>query len=155
VDRAVALRDVMDHAVKMQKETASARWIPGSRSRSRVLIVICVLLAAFSAYSWFARPEFIWGPKASAEPVRQDAEARLSIYFISRRLEAAKKRDGGYPATLAGIARPGSTVQYRLLSDSTYELLEMLGSKPLAYRSDTPVNAFLGNAARIITAPTR
>ena len=155
VDRAVALRDVMDHAVKMQKETAAARWIPGGGSRSNLLVVICVVLAAFSAYSWFARPEFIWGPKRNTEPVRVDAEARLSIYFISRRLEAAKKHDGAYPATLAGIARPGSTIQYRLLSDSTYELLQMLGSKPLVYRSDTPVNAFLGNAARIITAPTK
>jgi hypothetical protein len=155
VDRAVALRDVMDHAVKMQKDTASARWIPRSGSRSTVLTVICALLAAFSAYSWIARPEFVWGPKANAEPVRQDAEARLSIYFISRRIEALKKRDGAYPATIASLMRPGSTVQYRVLSDSTYELLEMLGSRPLVYRSDTPMNAFLGNAARIITAPTK
>src|SRR5438067_9786110 len=66
VERALALRDVMDHAVKMQREITA----PSDRHRGRTRIVwatvVCVPLLALAVYSWVAHPEFIWGPRPTA-----------------------------------------------------------------------------------------
>jgi len=148
------LKDVMDHAVEVQREISKRPRLPESR-RGIWLIVLLASATALAGYSWFARPEFIWGPKPTAEPARQEADTRFAMYLLSRRLEAHRKREGSYPATLAGIGRPNSSIAYHLLSESTFELVGMKGGKQIVLRSDMPAAAFLGNSPRTIMGSTR
>ena len=145
----------MDHAVKTQKAIAATRPRYGPSSRPRVLAIICVLLAAFSAYSWFERPEFIWGPTPKVAPARAENDARVAIFLLSRRIESYRKRQGALPASLAGMDRPGSGISYRVLGDTVFELSASAGGKPLVFRSDMPSDDFLGSARRVITGVAR
>jgi hypothetical protein len=62
VERALALREVMDHAVKVEREISKPMAMPRSRARLIGSALVCIPLIAFCAYSWIARTEFIWGP---------------------------------------------------------------------------------------------
>ena len=155
VEKALALRDVMDHAVKTHKEIAATRPRYGPSARPKVLAAVCVLLAAFSAYSWFARPEFIWGPTPKVAPARAETDARVAIFLLSRRIESYRKSHGALPATLAGMERAGSGISYRALADTVFELSANAGGKALVFRSDVPPGDFLGSARRVITGVTR
>src|SRR6185295_7703968 len=79
IERAMALRDVMQHAVREQREITDPKPLDRRRSRRIVVAIVCVALLALSAYSWLARPEFIWGPSARSVPVeRRDASLRFT-----------------------------------------------------------------------------
>jgi len=85
----MALAAVMDHAVKVHKETTGP--IPRKQSHARVigLTLLTIPLAALALYTWLARPEFIWGPGVTPVPAaQQDAGLRFSMYLLAHRIEA-------------------------------------------------------------------
>lgn len=152
VERAEALRDVMAHAVEVEKETRKTSVTPRSRSRRAVVIALSVPLLAFSVYSFVARPEFIWGAKRSSmTPVRRDANARFAMYLLSRRIETYKKTNGRYPTDLSAVpGLPLASVRYTLVTDQLYELRAPDGDRELVFRSDQPVDQFLGRSPTIV-----
>ena len=151
VDRALALRDVMDHVVKTQREITKPTVIRARRARRILATLICVPLIALSVYSWLERPEFIWGPSNRSVPAaRQDANTRLAIYLTARRIESFRKRQGALPVSLAAIGEDRKSITYRVVSDSVFELHAVRDGTPIVFRSNEPAAAFLGSAPKVI-----
>ena len=150
----MALRDVMDHAVKLQREITEPKPLRRSRGKEIVAALFCVPLIAISAYSWIARPEFIWGPKERAiAPQRQEANLRLSMFLLARRIESHQKAAGAYPVSLTALGTSTDGVSYRVTSDSTFELSATLNGKPLVLHSSDDAGSFLGRTPLIPVKP--
>jgi hypothetical protein len=154
VERALALRDVMDHAVEAEIEKARPMTPAKSNARAITMAVVFVPLLVFSVYSWVARPEFIWGPRVRAlPPVQQEAGLRFAMYLLSTRIEAYRKAQGQYPASLAAIGEGIPGVTYEVVG-SHFELRATEGGKPIVLRSNESADTFLGNATNIIQGIT-
>lgn len=140
----------MDHAVKVHREVTAPSVIGSRRRRLKWEVAIFSVLAAFSAYSWLMRPEFLWGPRFEQPPLVQDADARLAMVLLSQRLEARRAADGRYPVTLDAIGEQGGGIQYRLLSDTVFELRATVNGRVLMLRSTDNTDSFLGNSMAVI-----
>ena len=151
VERALALRDVMDHVVEVQKEITAPRELRPSRARLIGATIICVPLLTLCVYSWIARPEFIWGPKArSVAVVRRDANLRFAMFLLGQRVKSYRKTEGAYPASIAALGSQLPGVTYALVSNSIFELRAIERGKRIVYRSDEPTSRFLDGAAKIV-----
>lgn len=156
VERAMMLRDVMDHAVRVQKEITAPTSVNTGNARRITLAAVCAGLMAFSVYSWVARPEFIWGRAAQPlPPPRQNANVRFALYLLSQRIEFYRAAQGAYPASLGVIGEALPGVTFHVVSDSIFELRAMQDGKPIVFRSDESVDVFLGNSPLLIQAPPR
>jgi len=143
----------MQHAVKVQQETTDVRYVDRPRRRRWIALAVCIPLLALSAYSWFARPEFIWGPRADSAPaVRREANLRLAMFLLSRRLIAYRVTQGHYPTTLADVGERNSAIRYRLLGDTAFELRGGDSTNAVVLQSTDNPTTFLGNTANVINA---
>ena len=146
VERALALRDVMDHAVRVQREISEAKPLGASR---RVLLaaVLCVPLLAFSAYSILARPEFIWGPPLALPMEQREAGVRVGMFLLAQRIEAVRAARGDYPQSLAEIGEASSGMEYRVFGDTLFELrLRPDSASEIVFRSNENSARFLGDS---------
>ena len=155
LERALALRDVMEHAVRVQREITAPKTIRKSRAGMVTAIALCVPLLGMSVFSWVAKPAAIWGPHAIETSEREDANARFVVFVLAERIESYRQTEGAYPAALAAVGVTDSLVSYRLTSDSTFELQTRAAGRELVFRSSDPVEAFLGNSIGIVTGRKR
>jgi hypothetical protein len=155
VELALAVRDVMHHAVKVHREITEAKPFRTSRVRTVLLAIVMVPLLALCAYSWFARPVLIWGVATRISPVRLEANARVTMVLLAQRLDGHRDADGNYPKSLALIGEQSTGVGYRLLSDSVFELRSNGGGRELVLRSNDRRDAFLGNSLEVIAGHVR
>jgi hypothetical protein len=156
VDRKLLLRDVMDHAVKVHKETNKKGVIPNSGSGAVLASILCVPLLALCVYSVVVRPEWLWGPKAGPlPPVQQDANIRFSMFLLAQRIEAFKSARNQYPASLQELGESLPGVTYAKVNDNVFELRATEAGKPVVFRSDQPARAFLGNSFNVIQGSPR
>ena len=143
----------MDHAVRVHKETTGPIGIgKGSRlNRALLVSLVCVPLLALCVYSWVARPEFLWGPKAGPlPPAQHDANMRFAMFLLAQRIEGYRAAQGNYPATLAELGESIPGVAYSLGSDGVYQLRAVENGQTIEYRSNQSLNAFVGNALNVI-----
>lgn len=114
------------------------------------VVTLCVAVLAFSAYSWIARPEFIWGARpAPMRPQRVEANMRVAMFLISQRLEAYREREGEYPESLRDVDADTSFA-YVLLDDSNYQLTGRAGSRQITLTANDDLRDFLGNSRDVI-----
>jgi hypothetical protein len=146
----------MDHVVELQKEITAPKKLRRSRAPLILTAVICVPLLALSVYSWVARPELIWGPRArSVPPQRREADIRFAMFLLARRIQSYRATEGALPPSLAAIGSRVPGVSYAVISDSVFELRTQEGGKAIVLRSDAPAGDFLGNAARIVAGQVK
>lgn len=155
LERALALRDVMDHAVKAQREITAPKTLKKSRAGLIMAIVLCIPLLGASAYSWIARPAAIWGQGVTETPAREEANIRFAMYLVAERLESYRQAEGTYPTSLAAIGQTDSLASYQVTSDSTFELRSRAAGREIVFRSTEPVEVFLGNSMAIVTGRKR
>lgn len=153
IARAVALRDVLKHAVAVYKESRKHSGSPASAGTGRIVaLALCVPALAFCVYSYVARPQSIWGPKlANVSPVLEDANVRFTMFLLSQRIRSQYATKGTLPASLAGLGAIPPGITYKIVADSVFELRGEVGRQVLVLRSDEPPKAFLGDAPRYIT----
>ena len=158
VERAMALRDVMTHAVEVEKETHKTSGPPSESGAGRVVaFILCVPLLAFTIYAYVARPEFIWGPNPKTMPaLRRDANLRFTMYLLARRIESYHATAHVYPEDLSALdgVMPGG-ITYARVSDDVFELRAMEGSSEVVFRSDEPAQRFLGKTPAVIAGRSR
>jgi hypothetical protein len=149
----MALRDVMEHVVDVSKAPPPAT----SKRRLRVLaVVLCVLLLAASAFSWFARPEWIWGPSGEpVSPVLDRASARMSMAVIAQRLNEARAQTGQYPVGLEEIGEAGNGIEYSFVDDTTFVLSARTALDSVVYRSNQPIEELLGRSVELLSGARR
>lgn len=152
VERALALRDVMAHAVEVEKEVHKSDAPPGRSPAARVtMLAFSIIGLAFSVYSYVARPEFIWGPQEKSIPeVRRDANLRFTLYLLGQRIRAYRRTNGTLPASLADVGESPRGITYAIVSDTVFELRAMDGAREVVFRSDVRPDEFLGDTKRHI-----
>lgn len=155
VERAFALRDVMDHAVKVQQEMATTEARRRSPGRTMLVLGLCAPLLAVSVWSYVARPQIIWGADAKLSAGERESHLRLTMFFLAQRIEAARRQTGHYPVTLGEIGEASTGVSYRLLDDSTFHLSSTLDGTQLLLNSREPLDQFLGSNARLLRSAGR
>lgn len=149
VERAEVLRDVMEHVVEATRPLPPPKKSTAARNAG---IALCVLLLAVSTWSWIARPAWIWGAEAaSPSAVEQEAATRLGLLAVAQRVEAHRAEIGRLPASLEEIGEPATGVFYAPISATVFELRATHDQGVVVYRSDEPVEAFLGNSAAVIS----
>jgi hypothetical protein len=148
--RASALRDAVAHAVETDREFKKKGAFSGGNGRAGRYAVVAITLAV-TLYSWVGRPEFIWGaPVASPPPEIQNADLRMSMYFLAIKVERYRKQHGTYPASLRDVGDSVPGLRYSLLSSNTYELRGTAANRESVLRSDMKGAEFLGNAKELI-----
>jgi hypothetical protein len=152
VERAMALRDVMSHAVEVEKEVRKSSGPPKASSFRGVLLVLSFMMLAFTGYAYAAKPEFIFGANPNnVSEVRRDANVRFTMYLLSRRVESYKKTANRLPNSLAEISGAPAGVTYSRLSDTVFELRAKEGLKDVVLRSDEPASRFLGQVPKVLS----
>jgi hypothetical protein len=156
VEKALALAAVMDHAVRVHKETtAPPRSVKTGGGRTIALALICIPMLAFAAYAWIARPEFLWGPGVKAlPPAQEEAGIRFSMFLLAQRIQAFYERTGRYPTSLAEVEDSVPNVRY-VSMDSVFELRTGLKGKAIILRSDRSMDDFLGQSTLVIQGMVR
>jgi hypothetical protein len=146
IDRALALRDVMDHAVRVQREISEAKPLHRS-GRLVTALVICMPLLAFCIYSFVARPDFIWGTAVALPPAQRDANGRVALFLLAQRIETIRAERGHYPETLREIGEEAAGLQYRLVGDSVFELrFKPDSASEIIFNSTENAARFLGDS---------
>lgn len=151
----MVLRDVMDHAVRVQREITAPSRLRARRVRMALLGLCVLLLAAAASYSWYARPALVWGATPALSPERRDANARVAMFLLAQRLDAHRDADGAYPKSLAQLGESASGMTYTLLADTMFELRSTANGRALVLRSTDRRDVFLGGSMGVISGRTR
>lgn len=148
-DLALLLRDAVRHSVQIEREAALPQVRKPSRAKPIAIGTLCVLLLGLSAYSFIARPEFIWGTHSGAIPApRAEASVRVAMYLMARRLDAYRAREGVFPATLSAVGGD-TTLGYRQ-DGERFELFTTVNGSRVALGSADDRTAFLGSSFDIV-----
>ena len=153
--RASALKDAILHSVGADREFKKKSSVGGS-SRQTGLIVLAVVMGAFSAYSFLAKPAFIWGAPVSAPPAEvQEANLRMSMFLFGMRVDRYKAANRAYPESLEEMGDSIRGISYTRLSDSTFELRGKAAHREVVYRNDMRPDDFLRNSRELIESRRR
>ena len=145
----MALRDVMDHVVEVQKEITKPTPLGRGRGRGAVAFLSLTVLA-LCAYSALARPVAIWGPSPQSIPAaRQEADVRFAMFLVATRLDAYRAAEGEYPESLSLIDVFGNDLEYAS-TERSFELRGRVAGRPIVLRSAESRSAFLGSAPAVI-----
>ncbi len=156
LERALILRDVMDHAVSAQREVTAPRSLGSRRGRIILAACLCVPAVALSAYSWIAKPAFIWGPAPRAvPPAEADAMSRFALYMFAQRLEMYRLDEGFYPSSLDALDEDTPGIRYELVGDTAFVLTMQREGKVLTLASTDDFEAFLGQSISIMRGRQR
>jgi len=149
----MALRDVMSHAVEVEKDLRkSSRPRNDAGSGRGVMLALSLCLLAFTVYAYAAKPEFLFGANPNnVSEVRRDANVRMTLYLLSRSVESYKKREHRLPNDLSPILGAPKSVKYARLTDSVFELRASEGTRDVVFRSDESADRFLGNVPKVLS----
>lgn len=143
------------HSVGQEREFKKKSSIGGG-SRQSGLMVVAVMMGLFSAYSFLAKPAFIWGaPVAAPAPEVQEANLRMSMFLFGMRVDRYKSANRGYPESLAEMGDSIKGISYQRLSDSTFELRGKAANREVIFRNDMRQGDFLGNSRELIQTRRR
>lgn len=154
--RASAIKDAIAHAVGADRDFKQKSTVIFGRTRRRGMIVLLVLMGAFTAYAWIARPAFIWGaPPAPPSPDVQEANLRMAMFLFGMRVDRYKMANRTYPQSLAELGDSVRGISYQRLSDSTFELRGTAANRDVVFRNDMRSADFLGNTRELIQSRRR
>lgn len=143
------LNEAVRHSVQLERELLEVPRQP-PRRKGAFIAVLCAILLGASAASFVLKPEFIWGKRiASLPPQRSEANARLAMVLMARRLDLYRAREGEYPESLTDVGGDVA-IGYRRLDPTSFELSWQANGKTLVLASGDDRDAFLGNSVELV-----
>lgn len=155
LEKAQALRDVMEHAVTQTIAVALAKEMKSWRARPIILAAVAVLSLVLSAYTLTAEADWAFGPDpAAVAPETREAHLRFAMFLVAERLEAHRAAtNGALPQTLAEIGESWPGIEYRVAGDS-YTLVGRDRSEgEITFRNVNHAGTFLGASRSHLREP--
>jgi hypothetical protein len=126
------LVEAFDKVVNRERErVVESASVPQARRTGAIVVVLCVLAWGGLAYTWFAKPAWLFPPDPSktVTPQQREAALRFGIYLERERVLLFLKRHGHLPKTLAeaGVVEEG--VEYVVSGDSTFVVTGGIGNQ--------------------------
>lgn len=121
------------------------------RRRRRVPSWLLVALLVGTAWVWLFPPSFLRVEAPTPQPVaEEEAALRFAIYVQAQRIELYRREAGRLPETLEEAGPPLEGMSYLRLSRDLYQLTGSTARVTLTYRSDLPLDAFVGSGADVV-----
>lgn len=154
-DRYDALLDVLEHErtqAARDRAREEAERQKRKRRRSQPYWLVAVLLV-FVAWLWLFPPPILRVEPPAPQPVEQEEAAlRLTMYAQAQRIAVFREEHGRLPESLEEAGPPLPNMGYAILNTGLYQLTGTTDRLTLTYRSDLPLDDFLGAATDIVDA---
>ena len=151
VEKQLAIRDVMEYAVRVTRAAQLAKVMESYSSRPMLLALVSIPSLVVFLYAYAARPAWVFGPDpVRMAPAHRQAYTRFTMYLAAQKVVAYRVQQGVLPGSLADVDEDWAGVSYRPLSATVFELSARGDSGEIVYQSDQPVRQFLGQSAAFL-----
>lgn len=153
-DRYEALVEVLEHQASQSERDRALELERLRRNRERrsprTYWVLGVLLL-LTAWLWIFPPGFLRVDPPPPQPIEQEEAAlRFAMYVQAQRITAHRLETGEYPARLEDAGPPLPAMRYARLAPDLYQLTAETERLRLTYRSDLPLDEFVGSGAGVL-----
>jgi len=147
LEKAEAIRDVMEHAVRVTRAVALAKEMKSWPLRPLALALVAVMSVTLGVYTFTAQADWAYGPDPASVPaLRHDAHVRFAMYLTSQRLIAHQAATGVLPETLAELGEEWPGVEY-VRADSSFTLrARAADGAPITLEPAGDLKAFLADS---------
>ena len=153
-DRYEALVELLEHQAS-QSERDRALELDQLRRRrekrgGKPFLLVGVLLL-LTGWLWIWPPAFLRMDPPPPQPLEQEeAAVRFAMYVQAQRIAAYRNETGSYPERLEEAGPPLPGMQYTRLAEGLYQLTAETDRLALTYRSDLPLDDFVGSGASVL-----
>lgn len=118
---------------------------PLARRTSLAIAVVCVFAWGGLAYTWIAKPAWLFpkDPWADMTPQAKEHELRFAIYLERERVLDFRKQNGRLPSTLAEAGPLEQGVEYVVTGDSTFVISGEINGVQLRLAENEPAEELL------------
>ena len=151
-DRYEALLEVLEHEKTQAARSRALEEAERQRQKQRRAPYwpVAVLLV-IAAWLWLFPPAFLRLDPPPPQPIAQEEAAlRFTMYVQAQRIRAFREEAGRLPETLEEAGPPLPGMSYIVLQSDLYQLTGSTERLTLTYRSDLPLDDFLGSGADVI-----
>jgi hypothetical protein len=121
------------------------------RRPSRVPPWATILLAIATLWIWLFPPAALRVDPPPPPPIEEETAAlRFTMYLQVQRIRAFQEANDRLPVRLEEAGPPLPAVEYHRLSDDLYQLNGATDRVLLTYRSDLPLDEFVGAGADVV-----
>ncbi len=119
-----------DGVVNREREKAlESRSRPVARRTHIVVLVLCVISWGTLAYTWLAKPAWLFGPDASAtiSPREKETRLRFGMYLERERVLDFRRNKHRLPSGLEEAGDVEQGIEYQVSGDSSFVVSAMVG----------------------------
>jgi hypothetical protein len=151
-DRYEALLEVLEHEKSQAARSRALEEAERQRAKERrpPYWPVAVLLV-LTVWIWIFPPAFLRMEAPQPQPVaEEEAALRFTMYVQAQRIKAFRLENGRLPETLGEAGPPLPGMRYTVLHTDLYQLTGETDRVTLTYRSDLPLQEFVGSGADVI-----
>jgi hypothetical protein len=153
-DRYEALVQIMEQqAAQSERDRELEAYERALRHRRQSLVPpwVAVVLAIIVVWLWLFPPGFMRMDPPPPQPIEQEEAAlRFTMYLQVQRIRGFQQEQGRVPATLEEAGPPLPAMEYHRLGANLYQLNGVTDRLRLTYRSDLPLDEFVGTGADVV-----
>ena len=151
-DRYEALLDVLEHEkTQAARSKALEEAERQKRKRQRTPYWPVAVLLVITAWLWIFPPAFLRLDPPPPQPIEQEEAAlRFTMYVQAQRIKAFREESGRLPGSLEEAGQPLPDMRYTVLQPDLYQLTGSTDRVTLTYRSDLPLEEFVGSGADVL-----
>lgn len=151
-DRYETLLEVLEQQAAQEREVRELEARSRVRKReSRVPWWVAAVLLVATGWIWLFPPSFLRVDQPPPQPLaREEAALRFAIWVQAQRIEVYRRAEGELPAALEEAGPPLPGMSYVRLSPGLYQLTGSTDRQALTYRSDLPLEEFVGEGADVL-----
>lgn len=152
-DRYETLLEVLEHqksqaARDRELEEAERQFSKEQQGGPYWLVVVLLVI---TAWLWIFPPAFLRMDPPPPQPIEQEEAAlRFTMYLQAQRIKAFRQETGRLPDSLEAAGPPLPGMRYTVLHTDLYQLTGATDRVTLTYRSDLPLQEFVGSGADVV-----